>query len=291
MIYEHALLGVRVAVGWDGTWDFGRRELERTPYALLRTCRRVYADIAHVWPQWCVLDLGPLSRYNSVKMLDVLSVVPKATMQNLRTLCVPAFHIQVYRPSPWPDQLYNGFSFFGKFPNLNLDRLLLRWDDTISSPSSPQNHDYQYGVIREQLVQYGTGWRELYLATPFKSVIRALDLEIKRRDGQDSGACAVLHPVQGNNLPYALEPEFNILYDALVPATATVVAHIVVVKRGRDVNIHERTASTPTINDIHTQIQWHRGVDQWSDESAYSTLRQTFIIEPSARRSVATLND
>ena len=242
------------------------------PYALalLRTCRLINQEIGLRWTKWAVFNFE-----SPEALLDTLTRSPTAFVAALRHVRVSGEpimlslpHNDVYYRLPWTLKLV---------PNLQLDTLTVLGGRANSSAGGSAQVDY---TTVDEMITYGTGWRELHYITPDSSMLsfpkterfgqtylrkpqpQTWNLALSKRDGLES-ACSVtihrstaisghLHLSHGEQGAFeqTVAPEdlenYALLEDSfLADLRDNHKAILVVVKRGRNADIMEEILHPP----------------------------------------------
>lgn len=238
--------------------------------AILRTCRLISQEIGLRWTDWTVF------RFESAEaLLDVLTEAPTTCVASIRHIQVSSKPIMLSLPH---DDVYYRLSWALKLlPHLRLDTLTVLGGHANDTAGGPAQIDY---TTIDEMIRYGTGWRQLHYITPDSSVLSFPKTErfgqtylrkpqpgtwgsvLSDRDGLGSGSSVTIHrstafsehsqfsrgerdAFEQSVTPKQLE-DYALMEDSfLATSNERHKATLVIAKRGRNVNVMEEVCHPP----------------------------------------------
>lgn len=242
------------------------------PYALalLRTCRSITQEIGLRWIKWAVFSFE-----SPEALLDILTTSPTACVANLRHVQVSSKPIMLSLPH---DDVYYRLPWIMKLlPHLQLDTLTVLGGQANNLAGGSAQIDY---TTIDEMIKYGTGWRELRYITPNSSMLSfpkterfgqtylrksqpgAWTLALSQRDGLESGSSVTIHRSTAtsehlqfshgkhNAFEQTIAPQhvedYALVEDSFLAAPSErLKATLVIAKRGRNADVTKEILRPP----------------------------------------------
>ena len=273
-IYAWVLASTRITFGAKLE---GNRSIEPTinksrpcSLALLYTCKQIKGEIGLLWIGWVLFNF-----HSPESLLDILTGLPTTQVASIRHVRVNGRPVMLSLPH---DDVYYRLAWTLKLvSHLQLDTLTVLGGSASNISGGPGQVDYN---TLDDLIAFGTGWKELQYITPNASILSFPKIErfgqtylrkpqpdawrsvLYQRDGPESGASVIIYrsraPVPGSILncrqretfeQTIVQPqleEFGLAKDPFLDSSSEQCKELlVVVKRGRDANIIEQVPKPP----------------------------------------------